>query len=107
MVVEPAVAPSHAWPLPGGAVTIDHPDLGRYYLHAEDGAELLFCDNETNAARLYGRNGATAYSKDAFHDYVIHGRRDAVNAQRTGTKAAAHYTLTAAAGGVGARAGPA
>ena len=29
------------------------------------------------------------YVKDAFHDYVVHGQADAVNPDRTGTKAAA------------------
>ena len=37
------------------------------------------------------------YVKDAFHDYVIHGRSDAVNPAATGTKAAAHYVLNIAA----------
>src|SRR6516225_7584978 len=54
-----------------GAVEVRHPDLGEYTLHAEGDAALLFCDNETNVARLYGVKGAKAYSKDAFHDYVV------------------------------------
>ena len=33
---------------------------------------LLFCDNETNFARLYGGQRAPGYFKDAFHDYVVH-----------------------------------
>jgi hypothetical protein len=37
--------------------------------------------------------------KDAFHSYVIAGQGDAVNPARTGTKAAAHYTLEVPAGG--------
>jgi len=31
--------------------------------------------------------------KDAFHEYVVHGRNDAVNPQNIGTKFAAHYLL--------------
>jgi hypothetical protein len=31
--------------------------------------------------------------KDAFHEYVVHGRTDAVNPALTGTKAAAQYEL--------------
>jgi len=57
-----------------------------------DGApELLFCENETNARRLYGSKDATGPFKDAFHDYVVGGRRDAVSKSRTGTKAATYY----------------
>ena len=42
---------------------------------------------------------APGYFKDAFHEYVVSGRRDAVNPLRSGTKAAAHYRLTVPAGG--------
>jgi hypothetical protein len=37
--------------------------------------------------------------KDAFHDYVIGGNKEAVNPDKTGTKAAAHYALQVPAGG--------
>ena len=40
----------------------------------------------------------TGHFKDAFHDYLIGGQRDAVNPQRHGTKAAAHYVLKVRAG---------
>src|SRR6516164_6379762 len=76
-----------------GAVEVRHPDLGEFTLHAEGDPALLFCDNETNVARLYGVNGAKAYYKDAFHDHVARGDRSAVNPEQTGTKAAAHYVF--------------
>jgi len=75
-----------------------HPDLGSCMLHCEEGATLLFCDNDTNAARVFG-SGAPGYYKDAFHEYVVAGRRDAVNPRRAGTKAAALHVLTVEAGG--------
>jgi hypothetical protein len=37
--------------------------------------------------------------KDAFHNYVVTGKREAVNPSKTGTKAAAHYRLEVPAGG--------
>ncbi len=37
--------------------------------------------------------------KDAFHDYVVDGRRDAVNPAERGTKAAARYRVKIPAGG--------
>ena len=52
---------------------------------------MLFTDNETNGERLFGVPNATPYVKDAFHEFVVHGRRDAVNPARTGTKAAPRY----------------
>ena len=42
---------------------------------------------------------ATPYVKDAFHDYVVDGRHDAVNPGRDGTKAAAAIRLDVPAGG--------
>jgi hypothetical protein len=82
-----------------GTVEVRHPELGEYTLYAEGSPPVLFCDNETNVARLYGSNGLQAYSKDAFHDYVVRGNRSAVNPGQNGTKAAAHYVLKVPAGG--------
>jgi hypothetical protein len=79
-------------------VSAHHPDLGRYILRCDGLATLLFSDNDTNAARLFG-SGGPGYFKDAFHDYVVGGRSEAVNPRRHGTKAAAHYRLTVPAGG--------
>ena len=39
------------------------------------------------------------YVKDAFHRFVIDGQADAVNPDRTGTKAAAYYRVTVPAEG--------
>ncbi|MEO6774989.1 MAG: glucosidase [Kofleriaceae bacterium] len=78
-----------------------HPELGSYQLHCEEGAALLFCDNDTNVARLFGADasGGSGYSKDAFHEHVVAQRHGAVNPRQVGTKAAAHYALTVPAGG--------
>jgi hypothetical protein len=70
-----------------------HHSLGDYTLHCEAAAELMFTENESNASRLWGQPNASPYVKDAFHEYVIAGRKEAVNPQRTGTKAAARYSL--------------
>ena len=61
--------------------------------------ELLFCDNETNAHRLFGSPSRSRWPKDAIHDAIVHGRREAVNPDRVGTKVAAHYRLELPAGG--------
>jgi hypothetical protein len=82
-----------------GAIAANHPTLGEYFLYTDDAPTLLFCDNETNVVQLYGVNGVKGHYKDAFHDYVIKGDHNAVNPERAGTKAAAHYTLTVPAGG--------
>jgi Mannosylglycerate hydrolase MGH1-like glycoside hydrolase domain len=76
-----------------------HPHLGDYTLHCEDARELLFTENESNAYRLWGQPNPTPFVKDSFHQYVISGASDAVNPQKKGTKAAAHYVLDVPAGG--------
>jgi hypothetical protein len=75
-------------------IAADHPVLGRYTLHAEKPAGLLFTENETNSERLFGAANASPYVKDAFHRAIIHGESGAVNPAQAGTKAAVHYQLT-------------
>jgi hypothetical protein len=74
-------------------IQASHPQLGEYTLQCEGAAELLFTENESNASRLWGGNNPSPYVKDAFHEYVVSGKKDAVNPGKTGTKAAAHYVL--------------
>jgi hypothetical protein len=69
-----------------------HAALGSYSLYCAGTPELLFTENESNAERLWKQPNASPYVKDAFHAYVVSGRREAVNPARTGTKAAAHWT---------------
>src|SRR5262249_36806486 len=80
----------------GGAIALSHVDLGERFLHYEGDAEPLFTENETNTERLYGVPNKSPYVKDAFDNYVVHGRREAVNERGEGTKAAVHHTLTVA-----------
>src|SRR6516164_4910479 len=75
-------------------IAIEHDALGEYTLAADGTPSLLFCENETNARRLWGQNQANGYYKDAFHDYLVSGSTTAVNPDRAGTKAAAHYAVT-------------
>jgi hypothetical protein len=96
------------WPRPrmraeGGRVVAEHASLGRYLLAADrdpggEPPELLFTENETNAERLYGVPNQSPWVKDAFHEYVVAGRREAVNPDRVGTKAAAVYRLALSPG---------
>ena len=81
----------------GAIVQVDHRQEGRRYLHCEGAPELLFTDNDTNVARLFGgKNGG--YVKDGIDEYVVQRRADAVNPDRIGTKCAARYALTVGPG---------
>ncbi len=78
-----------------------HPTLGALRLCAEGvpvAPALLFTENETNTARLFGFPNATPYVKDAFHAWLIEGRTEAVNPAHVGTKSAFHYRLDVPAG---------
>ncbi len=80
---------------PTAAIVAEHPLLGTYQLSCEGDAQLLFTENETNNVRLFPEYpNATPYVKDSINDYVVNGRGDAINPERFGTKAAAHYRLT-------------
>jgi hypothetical protein len=81
-----------------GAIAVEHPQLPPLRLYCEGRPELLFCENETNFWRLYGINSAAGTCKDGINDYIVCGDRTAVNPERVGTKAAAHYHLDLAAG---------
>ena len=55
---------------------------------------LLFTENLTNHERLFpGHPNASPYVKDGINDYVVQGNQEAVNPEKQGTKAAAHYRL--------------
>ena len=64
-------------------------EYGRRWLAVEGAPTLLFTENETNMKRLFGVENQTPYVKDAFHEYLIRGQKNAVNPAETGTKAAA------------------
>ena len=80
-------------------VAVRHADLGEFRLHCATPADLLFCDNQTNTRRLFGQQAPAEFCKDAFHDFIIGGHKDAVNPARTGTKAGALYRLNINPGG--------
>ncbi len=99
-----AVSPAAGSPAAGSpaagprAVQIGHPFAGELELLAADAPDgtrptLLFCENETNLARLYQAAPSTPYPKDGINDHVISGAAT-VNPDHRGTKCAFWYQLT-------------
>ncbi|MCP9439542.1 MAG: glucosidase, partial [Nitrospira sp.] len=82
----------------GSVITLDHDYYGRRLLYCEGAPPLLFTENETNTRRLYGDMQGARYVKDSFHDYIIHGDKEAVNPGKIGSKAAALYEFVLAPG---------
>jgi hypothetical protein len=75
-----------------------HRSLPPFSLYCDTPHELLFTENDTNTERIFGRPNEQPYVKDAFDNFLVHGRRDCVNPAQTGTKAAAHYIRQVPAG---------
>jgi hypothetical protein len=101
-----------SWGLPGhqeptitsagdACLVAEHRLAGRLALRGDTAPvppDLLFCDNESNAQRLWGIEGRSKYPKDAINDYVVH-KADTLNPEGRGTKAALRYLLDVPAGG--------
>ncbi|MEH2244727.1 MGH1-like glycoside hydrolase domain-containing protein [Nostoc sp.] len=79
-------------------VEVFHPTLGQRWLYCQDANEILFTENETNSQRLFGSPNSSAYVKDGINDYIVQGKKEAVNPNKIGTKASADYLLTVGAG---------
>jgi mannosylglycerate hydrolase MGH1-like protein len=71
-----------------------HEDLGTYRLCCARPEKLLFTENESNLARLWGVPNPTPFVKDSINDAVVQDRPEIVNSNQVGTKAAAHYKFT-------------
>jgi hypothetical protein len=75
------------------SIHIEHKRFKDFKLYFQGEPEALFCDNETNMPRLYGLSEVTGYFKDGINDAVVHGKQEAVNPEKFGTKAGLHYKL--------------
>jgi mannosylglycerate hydrolase MGH1-like protein/glycosyl hydrolase family 63 len=79
-------------------IAVEEERYGARWLLAEGTPELLFTENETNYERLFNFPNATPYVKDSFHDYLVNGKKEAVNPKQEGTKCAVHYHARVAPG---------
>jgi len=75
---------------PGGrsAIVAEHGYLGRYRVVADGEPDVLFCDNETDEERAFGRSGGSEFPKDAINAAVVEGDSSRLRAAAYGTKAA-------------------
>lgn len=113
----PTVLFRNTWSWPAGAprpicadarasnlVELTEPEYGTRWIACAGSPKLLFTGNEMNEQPLLGIPMHGVSSKMLFKAYIVHGARQAVNAARTGTKAAAHYQLEVPA--IGENRGP-
>ena len=54
---------------------------------------VLFTENNSNSEKLWGFRSSHGYYKDAFQEFVLHSRFDAVNSGGFGTKACGVYAI--------------
>ncbi|MGH8612989.1 MAG: MGH1-like glycoside hydrolase domain-containing protein, partial [Gammaproteobacteria bacterium] len=74
-------------------IELHHPYYGKRWLYCEGNPEPLFTENETNNRCLFGADNASSHVKDGINDYIVHGAKQAVNPEGSGTKVAGHYRL--------------
>ena len=80
-------------------IKVEHETLGSYqFMLGWASHHLLFTENKYQCSGAVGRRNAQPWVKDAFHEYVIRGRQEAVNSAQQGTKACAWYHFTLAPG---------
>lgn len=78
------------------AIHLSEKMRGDFRLMCAGAKNLLFCENETNFEKLYGGKNESRFAKDGINDYVVGKKTAAVNPEKTGTKAAAHYVFNIA-----------
>jgi len=81
-----------------GAIELSDDGIGKRWLYCDGRPELLFTENDTNTQRLFNFTNGARYFKDGINEYIVHGNQQAINPEQRGTKAAANYRLTLAAG---------
>ena len=74
-----------------------HGSLGTRWLVCDGEPRLVFCENETNARRLWDQHNTTPFPKDGINDHVVDGA-ETVNPAQFGTKGAAWYQFDVPAG---------
>ncbi len=84
-----------------GVARVTQKNLGEFLFIAEGAKEFLFTNNETNTERLFGAPNLNPYVKDGINNFIVMSQENALNPDKTGTKAAAHYAVSIAAGNSG------
>ncbi len=82
---------------PDHALLAHHATLGDFLFSfpgSDPAPDVWFTGNETNHEKLFGSPNPSPYTKDAFHEALVHGRLEALSPVEEGTKAAPVYSCT-------------
>jgi len=85
--------------LPSPKLVLGDYHLGKRYLYATPGAELLFTNNDSNDQTLWDKPNRSPFVKDGIDRCIVQGELGAVNPDKVGTKAAMHYFFPSIAPG--------
>ena len=84
-----------------GAVLLEHPRTGHYWMYYQPTTAALMTENESNTLKLFGVPNRSPFVKDAFHDAIVGGNyylHEALQEQPSGTKFAPVYQVNIAGG---------
>ena len=71
-----------------GVINIDHDSIPLKRLYSRDQSSVaLFCNNETNPAKILNTASSAKFFKDGINDFLIHNNTNAINKDQCGTKA--------------------
>lgn len=86
-------------PVGQNTIYAQHPRLGSYYFYYQDADDALFTDNETNTLKVRGVENENIFTKDAFHEAIIHNKNvEALRERKSGTRFAPVYKRVVQAG---------
>ena len=68
------------------AIRVSHFDMAERWLLCQGKPDFLFTENETNFVRLFGAANHGPYVKDGINDYIVSGKKNAVNPESSGQK---------------------
>jgi len=74
-------------------------NLSEYFIYFDSKVPLLFTENDTNSAHLYGVPNSSPFVKDGINNCIVNGDTHAVNPEGFGTKMSGHYDSMVPAGG--------
>ena len=71
-----------------GVINIDHHSIPLKRLYSRDQNSIaLFCNNETNPAKILNTVSSAKFFKDGINDFLIQNNTNAINKDQCGTKA--------------------
>jgi hypothetical protein len=73
-------------------IEVKHRLFEPMWVYFKEADELIFCENETNLEKVFGKENENEFLKDGINEYIINGKKDAVNKKKTGTKMSAKFS---------------